>query len=87
MHAAGDETAAGAAESIRSQRIMLAWLRDDGADMTELFSELRDCRECLGRLAVLYLAMSATQLVHIKGSTGAAIAAMEHTLAEDLNGS
>lgn len=85
MHKAGD-TSVAAVESIRSQRIMLAWLRDDGADMTSLFAELHDCRDCTARLAVVYLGTSATQLVHICGSTGAAIAAMEHTLAEDLNG-
>lgn len=81
---AGKDGEAEEAESIRTQRLLLAFLRGQSEAVAQIASEVRACRDCMGRLAARYLSMTAGALAHICGDAEKAAVAVEKGLLEDL---
>ncbi|MGV0795648.1 hypothetical protein ABQF26_01685 [Mycolicibacterium elephantis] len=63
-------------EAIRAQRLLIAFLNDDGEEVGKIATEVRQCQDCMGRLLAHYLGANAEMLSQISGSReGAAMAA------------
>jgi hypothetical protein len=73
LREAGDTARVEEIESIRAQRLLLAYLNDADDAQGQIVTELGGCHDCIGRLAATYLGMAAGSLIHITGSTDAAI--------------
>lgn len=86
LRAAGSTAAADALEHTRGQRLLLAMLNGAEDATCEISTELHDCHDCIGRLAALYLGMTAGALVQLTGGSDAAVKWIERGLLEDLDG-
>jgi hypothetical protein len=88
LREAGDTARAEAIESIRSQRLVLAFLNGAEDAQGRIVSELGGCLACVWRLAATYLGNYAQALAHMAGDGGAEAAAqwIERGLMEDLDG-
>ncbi|MCW1821434.1 MULTISPECIES: hypothetical protein [Mycolicibacterium] len=86
MRAAGKTSEAESAEMIRAQRLLLAFLNAQPDVQESIASEVRECRDCMGRLVATYLSMTAGALSQALGGTEIAARAVEQGLLEDLDG-
>ena len=82
----GDTDAALHLETVRAQRLLLAFL-DESFDVVEaLAAEIENCHDCLGRLASMYLGMTASVITHTHGGNlDAAAQSVAQGLADDID--
>lgn len=85
LRTAGRTADAESIEHIRAQRLLLAMLNGAADATSEIATELDGCRDCIGRLAALYLGMTAGCLVNMYGADGAS-KVIQQGLLEDLDG-